>query len=70
MFLLTCTLLIFFKSIGYQDTPFENNVEDIVEIYLKNGDSCLDTTSKISKKKYSTKITLLCDITEAEVKNA
>jgi len=40
---------------------------DIIEIHFKNGDSCLDLTSRLFKTKYSTKITLLCDITEAEV---
>lgn len=43
-------------------------MQDIVEIDFKNGDKCLDSTSKLSKtRQYSTKITLLCDITEAEV---
>ncbi|KAF0758761.1 cation-independent mannose-6-phosphate receptor [Aphis craccivora] len=55
-------------NIGYQVTPIKSDVMDIVEIHFKNGDSCLDLTSKLSKTKYSTKITLLCDNTEAEGK--
>ncbi|XP_060841059.1 cation-independent mannose-6-phosphate receptor [Rhopalosiphum padi] len=56
-------------NIGYQVTPIKSYVQDIVEIDFKNGDKCLDSTSKLSKtRQYSTKITLLCDITETEEK--
>ncbi|XP_025206725.1 cation-independent mannose-6-phosphate receptor isoform X2 [Melanaphis sacchari] len=54
-------------NIGYQVTPIQNDVKDIIEIYFKNGDSCLGLTSRF-RTKYSTKITLLCDVTEAEGK--
>ena len=52
---------------GYQESSPISKVSDTVEIDYTNGDNCY-LERNVYPKKYSTKIRIICDVTEAKVK--